>query len=219
VNNPQLRFPGRNRIGASENLIQNGTVQRRIADRYQLKESSPVPTLAPEIQAVTIVDDLTIYDREDTGVIASIGLSHAGTVGQLGKFEVFNPLLSDVLVRLKRVLLSCSDNAKVAHFECGLRLGSLGSTLSAPAWNTRQPASTVPPFFVAGGAVGGVFSQVGASTVAQMVRFWLQPFTSTIDLDVSGVVLVPGMAFVVQNLTAFMDADCTLEWFEESLRR
>lgn len=206
-------------MGASENLIQNGTVQRRIADRYQLKEFSPTPTLAPEIQAVTIVDDLTVYDREDTGIIASIALSQAAVIGQLAKFEVFNPLDSQVLVRMKRAFLSHQDGSFAAHFEAGIRLGSLGSTLGAPAWNSRQAPLSVPPFFVFGTAVGGFFSQVGASTVAPMLRWWQQPFVTPFVLELDGVVLTPGTAFVVQNLQGNMTVDCSFEWFEESLKR
>jgi hypothetical protein len=215
---PQMRFPAISRLGgAGNNLIQNGTVQRRIADRYQLKETSPVPTLAPEIQAVTIVDDLTIFDREDTGVIASIGLTQAAVIGQNAKFEVFNPSSSNTLVRMIRMIVSHGDASAIGHFIAGLRTGSLGSGISTPVWNSRL--SAVVGGQPSGNVVAGQFSQVGVSGASQMFSWWQQAFTVPSMFDLNGVVVPPGAAFVVQNQQQFMASDCILIWSEESLAR
>jgi len=193
------------------NLLQNATLNRRLADRYQMKEFSPIPSMATELQPVVIVDDLSISDREETQLVCSVGLVQPAVAAQVTIFELRNPAGSSIEIRMRRFLLSSFDTVGVGNWQWGLRAaGQFSAQPLASIWNTFSPGRFATATAATGTAVGVPGGVTGLGAIAK------NPFTPADVVDLEGLIIPTGFSLLLFNVLINSGGSCTFEWIEES---
>lgn len=196
------------------NLIQNAILNRRLADRYQMKEFAPIPTMATELQPVVVVDDMTLADREDSQILGISSFAGSSPAAQINVYQFTNPS-TDILARLRYAILAHNHNSAAAQWIIGKSTNIVVSPGQGQIQNTRTPfpgALTACRF--------GYLSQIPPNPGTSLqYQFWHQPFTQPYVLDLSGSVVEPGGIFSLNNLTQNMSTSVTLAWIEEPLSR
>ncbi len=86
-------------------LIQNPTIQARLVKNLSLRERVPAPTLAPEISAVVIVEDLSRIDATNVKAVrpAMSSIAQAGDTLTAAWITFANPPDSQVDVHVKEL--------------------------------------------------------------------------------------------------------------------
>lgn len=207
--------PGsRDRSFGPVNQIQNGTLNRRIADFLQMKEPAPIPTLATELQPVLIAGDLRLADREDTLLVCHGLGGVAAVVGQQGTHEVRNPPGSGVLCKMRDVFVSVDGTLALYDFIMGITPNQITALAGFSAVvNSRAPT---PSTAVKTGSIVQIPPTPGSTLIG---NWFIQNFTPGLLFDLEGVVLPPGFSLIVACQTLNAASRVTWRWTEESLVR
>ena len=87
--------------------IQAAALGRKLQARYNLTGVTPVPSLSPELVAVTLVDDLTAQDTADPAFERPVGgfIAITPAAGDVARLHLSNPPNSGIILTAKSVRL------------------------------------------------------------------------------------------------------------------
>jgi len=113
-------------------------LQQRLIRGLGLKESGAASTLAPQLQAVVILDDLrsqvaAIEDRSCSG--SMVGLTP--TIGQFEQMQLFNPAGSNIIILVDLIRLYPSGTVGVGIYQSSTALTNLDSANNKTLRDTR----------------------------------------------------------------------------------
>lgn len=122
---------------AAFNEIGYGRFSRALQKLFGIKGAAPVPTLAPEIQPVHIVFH-GIEDRFHEGWNRfGVGLFLGATVGQTAGIQIRNPLASNTIIVIDRIILQ-SDAAQELDLSKGSGQADLPTIAAVTSLDFRQ---------------------------------------------------------------------------------
>jgi hypothetical protein len=193
------------------NRIQRGDLQQRIASVLRIYgEPSPAPTLAPEMQAVVVVEDLEsqslalnpINKRYSTSLDQA-----AGGAGTFNYWTLFNPLDSGVIARVDSLRVG-SLLAQTVRIGRPDPLNLPGGTLAENPHDSRGP----------GAATRSTASTPGSNFILEELSIEMIPANTTKDCfptwDRHGIILVPGQGFGLFGVTANQLLRVSSSWTE-----
>jgi hypothetical protein len=190
---------------AEHNLIQAPEILKRLADRFGMKQAHILPTLNEGVQAVVILDDVTIRQKPGQQRLAFCATGTTGDALTLATaVGIENPVGSGKVVIIEQV--------SVTRF---------GFAVSGSVWAGYIPSATIPAGLGAGpsvdldtgisvqnpGDVVGCFGRINAGSIPAPVRIWTLPTaTATVESDDTWnpiqdaqPALNPGQCFLCQD--------------------
>lgn len=191
------------------NQINRTEYQRQLARAFVLREGSPAPQLAPDIQPVVMVEDLSKPGPHSRETIrrCSTFTPVAAVAAQLSGVQLFNPVGSGILACLDWVVVSkrtAGAQPFIANLE-NSQVGVAGSALLRQFWDTRlagRPRAEQS-------AYNNAASQVtGASGI------FMVPSADRVALDTTGIILSEGWGLVLESANLNVDFDVMWVWRE-----
>jgi len=208
----------RSRSFGPMNQIQNPLLNRRLADRLQLKESAPIPTVATELQPVVIVDDLTKAENPETGIEAAMFGGIGAAAGQTNVAQLFNRVGSNRLIKPRWIKVSHDSATLVSSIFIVLSITEEAG--SANVGTILNPSTTAPPNLGPRASASTFYGArvPGYPGGAQLDNYYLPPFTLPAITDCEGIVLPPGYGISVYTFELQRDMETTFRWREEPIR-
>lgn len=194
------------------NLIQRGDLQERLAKVLRIYgETSPAPTLAPEVQAVVILEELTSQSLAINPIskryTGSVDLA-AGGAGFLANAKLDNPAASGVIIRVDSVRVGSILAQTVQIGRTDQAIAVVGA-LPEISHDTRGP-----------GAAGTYTAQAINAVNCVQFAFSIEQIAANTSRDCyptfdrNGVILVPGEGFGINGLTANQQLRVSVTWTE-----
>jgi len=194
----------------SQNTIQVPDLGRKLVTRYGLREKSPTPTLAPEVQAVVLVDDLTAESdlirpriRPVSGRLAVTGATTPVVLG------LQNPIGSGIIIHTQFATLDAIGAGIRGNFF--FNTVAAGATIGTQVYRNGLFVGNPP----AGRMIGGTTAIAGGTIFARGAA--PSTVSAVYPLD---FVLAPGQVIQWQSesVTLTVPVDCGFVWTEEDER-
>jgi hypothetical protein len=201
---------------ADVNRIQRGDLQQRLAQLLRIYgEPSPAPTLAPEMQAVVLVENLesqSLSINPTNRRYSSATDLAAGGAGNEAMFSLSNPAGSGIIARVDAMNLGSPLVAQIFYIGRISVIGNVPSgTLPEYAHDTRGPGAACQ-------ATAGVQLNGGAAFLDQQFQIAQCPVATSFDafptFDRFGVVIKEGENFSCGAVVANARALWSITWTE-----
>lgn len=187
-------------MGIELNAINDADVQQSLTRAFGLRDRVPVPTLAPELQAVVLAADLTISPPFDRKRIAA-GATTLTSGGASAAFvQLRNPATSGVVARVTEIW---SSSTVAQEFVYTIAPITAGAVVASGTWiNSALPG--IPACELAAGAA-----------VARPV-FWRQniPLQGLPVRYNNPIILTPGFSIMVETIALAATIQVSFGWEE-----
>lgn len=191
-------------MGLLYNLIQRGELQQRLTRGLQINEKAPAQTLASDIQAVVLLEDLT----KQTPFVQPLerrffgGNQVPAVAAEFPAVVLQNPLGSGVVAVVQKLRWRGTSNpAGVGRLPNALVAGLALSPLPVPADSRIGPTSACQ-----------VLDGTNAALLAPTYMFTMAVSnTVSAPADLPNIVVLPGESLVLEGLTVNTPFD---GWFE-----
>lgn len=201
------------------NSIQRGELQQRLTRGLLINEKSPAPTLDPTVQACVILEDLSKQNPSQSPADRRCGggeIIGAGGAGLFGQVSLLNPLGSNTIMVVEAFTARVNGTLPCIW-------GFSSAVIGAPAargffYDPRYgiPGSIFPTALIYQGTTAA--PTIGIGTAGIMGRLSTGTTTTQGQIDLGGVVLIPGIAFAVSTEVANAEFSAHFRWVEYSLQ-
>lgn len=191
---------------AAFNQIQRADLQQRLMRGLGIQERSPAPVLAPDVQAVVLLEDFTTQSPyvAPTGRHACAAGQVSAVAAQFCQFELINPAGTGVVGVAKKIYFSTNASALMSW---GFRVPGEADLVSTTTrlWTDQRLGGfpTLQVRYSARNTIGAFALGIARASA-----------TDALVVELPDVVLEPGQVLRCQCLSLNVPVDFTLEWEE-----
>jgi hypothetical protein len=192
---------------ADFNTIQRGELQLRLSRGLSINERAPAPSLASDVQAVVLLEDLTKQTPFSSPVDRRFfgGSQVAAVAGEFSCVAIQNPATSGVVAVIRKVRIRGTANPAV----CGRLLNAFVTGLAVAAAGVPADSRLGPTSALT------VLDGTSPALLAPNIMFVLAlSATVTAPEHEPNVVILPGESWIMEAGTVNLPFDAYAEWVE-----